>query len=83
MVHVGLDLHIRVSQMGVLTAKGEITRHRLVNEECRMEQFFQRLPSARVAIEVSSTWWWFVDLLQRLPHQCLSQPNSLLAHEQG
>ncbi len=61
MVHVGVDLHKRVSQVAGLTAEGELTQHCLVNDVGRVEQFFAQLPRpAPVAIEASGTWcgWW-------------------------
>jgi transposase len=81
MVDVGVDLHKRVSQVAVLTANGTLSQHRLENEGRRIEQFFTTLPSpARVAIEASGTWWWLVDLLQRLGHQpVLSNPKQTKA----
>jgi transposase len=80
MVHVGVDLHKRVSQVAVLTADGELTQHRLENDPPRMERFFEQIPRARVAIEASGTWWWFVDLLERLGHQpVLSNPKQTKA----
>lgn len=81
MVHVGVDLHKRVSQIAVLTAEGELTQHRLVNDVGRVEQFFAQLPTpAPVAIEASGTWWWLVDLLESLGHQpVLSHPKQTKA----
>jgi transposase len=81
MVHVGVDLHKRVSQIAVLTADGELTQHRLANEVPRLEQFFAQLPTpSPVAIEASGTWWWLVDLLERLGHQpVLSNPKQTKA----
>lgn len=80
MVHVGVDLHKRVSQVAVLTADGELTQHRLENDPPRIEHFFLQIPRARVAIEASGTWWWFVDLLDRLGHQpVLSNPKQTKA----
>jgi hypothetical protein len=56
MAHVGVDLHKRTSQVGVLTEDGELTQHRLENNVARVEQFFARLPpKTPVAIEVSGT----------------------------
>ena len=64
MVHVGVDLHKRVSQIAVLTAEGVLTQHRMANNPDGVHRFFAQLPSpARVAIEASGTWWWLVDLL--------------------
>lgn len=80
MVHVGVDLHKRVSQLAVLSPDGEITQHRLTNDLPRMERFFAQLPPARVAIEASGTWWWLVDLLERLGHEpVLSHPKQTKA----
>ena len=78
MVHVGVDLHKRSSQLAVLTPDGEVTQQRLENDPTRLEEFFAELPSgARIAIEASGTWWWFVDLVERLGHQAVL-PNPKL-----
>lgn len=70
MVHVGVDLHKRVSQVAMLTAEGELQQHRLTNESGQVQRFFEQIPApARVAIEASGTWWWLVDLLEGLGHQ--------------
>jgi transposase len=81
LVHIGVDLHKRVSQIAVLTADGELTQHRLPNDGRRLEQFFAQLPApSPVAIEASGTWWWLVDLLERLGHQpVLSHPKATKA----
>src|SRR4029453_15363136 len=81
MVHVGGDLHKRVSQIAVLTDEGEITQHRLANEVEGLERFFTQLPpKTPVAIEASGTWWWLGDLLERLGHQpVLSHPKQTKA----
>ena len=81
MVHVGVDLHKRLSQIAVLNADGELTQHRLPNDPARLEPFFAQLPTpSPVAIEASGTWWWLVDLLERLGHQpVLSHPKETKA----
>src|SRR5262245_1948607 len=81
MVHVGVDLHKRMSQIAVLTADGELTQHRLPNDPARLEPFFAQLPTPNpIAIEASGTWWWLVDLLERLGHQpVLSHPKETKA----
>ncbi len=80
MVHIGVDLHKRISQVAVLTADGEITQHRVENDRGQMERLLAGLPPARVAIEASGTWWWFVDLLEGLGHQpVLSHPKQTKA----
>ena len=77
MVTIGVDLHKRISQVAILTAQGEVTQHRLDNDPRQVEQFFAQIPApAQVAIEASATWWWLVDLLERLGHRpVLSHPK--------
>jgi hypothetical protein len=86
MVHVGVDLHKRSSQLAVLMPDGEVTQRRLESDPKRLEQFFTQVPrGARIAIEASGTWWWFVDLVERLGHHVvlsrtvhlIGQPPSL------
>jgi len=81
MVHVGVDLHKRMSQIAVLTDDGELTQHRLPNDLAQLEPFFAQLPTpSPIAIEASGTWWWLVDLLERLGHQpVLSHPKETKA----
>jgi transposase len=81
MVHVGVDLHKRMSQITVLTEDGELVQRRLANDAARVEQFFGQLPpQTPVAIEASGTWWWLVDLLEGLGHRpVLSNPKQTKA----
>jgi transposase len=81
MVHVGVDLDKRSSQIAVLTADGEVVQQRLPNDPARLEKFFAQLPAPTpVAIEASGTWWWLVDLLEQLGHQpVLSHPKQTKA----
>jgi transposase len=81
MVHVGVDLHKRSSQLAVLTPDGEVTQQRLENAPRRLEQFFAQLPrGTRIAVEASGTWWWIVDLVERLRHHAvLSNPKQTKA----
>lgn len=81
MLHVGVDLHKRVSQVAVLSEDGALSQHRLTNDPGHVRQFFATLPSpAQVAIEASGTWWWLVDLLDQLGHHpVLSHPKQTKA----
>ena len=57
MVHVGIELHKRMSQIAVLTAAGELTQHCLPNDLAQLERFSAGLPtSSSIAIEASGTW---------------------------
>jgi transposase len=81
MVHVGIDLDKRSSQIAVLSEDGEVVQQRLPNDAVRLEKFFAQLPPRTpVAIEASGTWWWLVDLLQQLGHEpVLSNPKQTKA----
>jgi transposase len=81
MVHVGVDLDKRNSQIAVLTEDGEVRQQRLANDVAGLEKFFAQLPPhTPVAIEASGTWWWLVDLLERLGHDpILSNPKQTKA----
>jgi len=81
MVHVGIDLDKHSSQIAILTEDGEVMQQRLANDVTRLEEFFRDLPPhTPVAIEASGTWWWLVDLLERLGHDpILSHPKQTKA----
>ena len=81
MVHVGIDLDKHSSQIAILTEDGEVVQQRLANDVTRLEEFFGDLPPhTPVAIEASGTWWWLVDLLERLGHDpILSHPKQTKA----
>jgi hypothetical protein len=56
MVHVGVDLDKRSSQIAVLTEDGEIVQQRLPNEAVGLEKFFAQFPpQTPIAIEASGT----------------------------
>jgi transposase len=81
MVTVGVDLHKRVAQVAVLDSEGEVSQYRFDTATQDMAQFFAQLPmQTSVAVEASATWWWFVDLLERLDHRpVLSHPKQTTA----
>lgn len=81
MVTVGVDLHKRVAQVAVLGSEGEVSQYRFDTATQDMAQFFAQLPvQTPVAVEASATWWWFVDLLERLDHRpVLSHPKQTKA----
>jgi transposase len=81
MVHVGIDLDKRSSQIALLTSDGEIAQRRLTNDAGTLTEFFGQLPPRTpIAIEASGTWWWLVDLLEHLGHRpVLSHPKQTKA----
>ena len=78
---MGVDLHKRSSQLAVLMPDGEVTQQRLENDPKQLEQFFAQVSrGSQIAIEASGTWWWFVDLVERLGHHAvLSNPKQTKA----
>ena len=44
MVHVGVDLHKRSSQLAVLMPDGEVTQQRLENDPRQLERFLRPGP---------------------------------------
>jgi transposase len=65
----------------VLTDEGDLQQHRFANDPQRLEAFLGQLPAqSPIAIEATGTWWWLVDLLERLGHQpVLSHPKATKA----
>lgn len=81
MVHVGVDLHKRISQIAVLDGAGEIQQHRVSNDPEQIVNALSAVPKGtEVAIEATGTWWWFVDLLEQMGHvPVLSNPKQTRA----
>jgi transposase len=81
MVHVGVDLDKRSSQIAIVGENGEISQQRLSNDAGGLAKFFAQLPpQTPIAIEASATWWWLVDLLEQLGHRpVLSNPKQTKA----
>src|SRR5215470_2769929 len=77
MVHVGVDLDKRNSQIAILTEDGELVQQRIANDAVELEKFFAQLPpQSPIPIEASGTWWWLVDLREHLGHRpVLSHPS--------
>jgi len=81
MVHVGVDLDKRSSQIAVLTEDGEIVQQRLANDAVGLSRSSSQFPpQTPIAVEASGTWWWLVDLLEQLGHRpVLSNPKQTKA----
>jgi transposase len=81
MVHVGVDLDKRSSQIAIVGEDGNISQQRLANDAVGLAKFFAQLPAQTpIATEASGTWWWFVDLLEQLGHRpVLSNPKQTKA----
>jgi transposase len=81
MLHVGVDLHKSYAQVAVIEESGELKEFRVPTEAERVEEVFGALARpAYVAVEAQRSWYWFVDLLQRLGHEVvLSNPKQTKA----
>ncbi len=81
MLDVGVDLHKRFSQVGLLDEYGEIQQRRVEHVGKEMEDFLRQLqPGSRIAVEATRSWWWFVDLAEGLGHQVvMSHPKATKA----
>jgi len=68
MIHVGIDLHKRFSQVAAIDGEsGEVWENRLPNDSKAFEMFFHSLPGdAKAAVESTFGWYWLVDALQEL-----------------
>ena len=77
MIHVGVDLHKRFSQVAVLMPDGEVIEGRFPNDFNKLMAFFNQVPKpAKVAVESTSNWWWMADLLDQAGHEMvLSHPS--------
>ncbi|MFQ5817629.1 MAG: IS110 family transposase [Terriglobia bacterium] len=81
MLHVGVDLHKRFSQVAILDQKGVITEQRIEHQGTQMEEFLCGLePGSQVAVEATGSWHWFVDMVESTGHQVhLSHPKQTKA----
>ncbi|MFQ5910994.1 MAG: transposase, partial [Thermoplasmata archaeon] len=81
MVHVGVDLHKRYAHVAVIEESGELREFTVSTEaEMGQEAFDAIGRPAYVAVEATASWYWFVDLLQRLGHEVvLSNPKQTKA----
>jgi transposase len=68
MIHAGIDLHKRFSQVAAIDEEtGEVWENRLPNDSKAVEMFFSSLPGPVVAaVESTFGWYWLVDALQEM-----------------
>ena len=64
--HIGVDLHKRNSQVGVVNNNGEVVDMRkLVNDKNLLSDYFHLFPEGTpVVIEATTGWEWICDLLE-------------------
>lgn len=81
MLHVGVDLHKRFSQVAILDGDGVIHQRRIEHRGGQMEAFLRSLEvGSQVAVEATGNWHWFVDEAEAAGHQVLlSHPKQTKA----
>jgi len=77
----GADLHKKVTQLGLLRKGKPPSQFRFSNDPHTVEKVLSRLPSGtKIAVEATSTWWWFVEKVRELGHEVyLSHPKQTKA----
>ena len=78
MEHVaGADLHKRGTQLALLRDGRPPSQTRFINNRAVVEGALIRLPAdTSIAVELTGSWWWFVDTARRLGHEVvLSHPT--------
>jgi len=77
----GVDLHKRVTQLGLLREGKSPSQYRFSNEPRTVENILRRLPAGtKIALESTGSWWWFVEKARELGHEVfLSHPKQTKA----
>jgi transposase len=72
---VGLDVHKKYTEVAILDEDGAVRKQeRIQNEHELIEEFSNRLSSADMVMESSSTWYWLYEILSRRHRVVLSHP---------
>lgn len=69
MLHVGLDMHKRFSEVAVLNDRGEVENRQTLHHDNRAEmvEYFRPLAGkAVVTVEAVRNWYWLYELLEEL-----------------
>jgi transposase len=72
---VGLDVHKKYTEVAIVDEDGVIEKQdRIENEPDRIREFSNRLSSAEMVLESSSTWYWLYEILSKRHRVVLSNP---------
>ncbi len=76
MDHIGIDVHKRERQIGILAEGGELIEQRIRTEPERFAAVLGPRPRARILIEASTDSEWVARCLERLGHEVIvANPN--------
>jgi len=60
--YAGVDLHKRVTQLGVLREGKASSPYRFPNDPSTVKRILRKLPrGTKMALEATGSWWWFVE----------------------
>ena len=80
MIHVGLDMHKKFSEVAVMSSNGRIKdRRRLLHADKQgIHDYFSQLPGpVTVTMESTRTWYWLYELLEDYAEVKLANPRKV------
>lgn len=79
--YAGVDLHKRVTQLGVLREGKAPSQYRFSNDPSTVGRIVSKLPpGTKMAVEATGSWWWFVEKAREMGHEVyLSHPKQTKA----
>jgi transposase len=80
MIHVGLDMHKKFSEVAVMESDGRIVdRRRLLHADKQsIHDYFSQLPApVTVTMESTRTWYWLYELLEEYAEVKLANPRKV------
>lgn len=80
MIHVGVDMHKKFSEVAVMDSEGKILdRRRLLHADKQgMHGYFSALPApVTVTMESTRTWYWLYELLEEYAEVKLANPRKV------
>ena len=76
MDHVGIDVHKRESQIGILTPEGEMVERRIQSTRQHFTKWFAGRARARVLLEAATESEWVAQTIEQCGHEVIvADPN--------
>ena len=80
MIHVGVDMHKKFSEVAVMTSDGKLLdRRRLIHADKQsIHDYFSQLPApVTVTMESTRNWYWLYELLEEYAEVKLANPRKV------
>ena len=80
MIHVGIDMHKKFSEVAVMESDGRLLdRRRLLHADKQgIHDYFSHLPApVTVTMESTRTWYWLYELLEEYAEVKLANPRKV------